>query len=63
MTIEVKRSARALGGGVIFLAAVVLLLSWALPGPRRPFDYMVVGCFATTLVLATLFVLLVMRRP
>jgi hypothetical protein len=47
--------------GVLFLALVILLV-WAFPGHRRPFDYMVAGTFATAITLTAVFVVFVKRR-
>jgi hypothetical protein len=47
--------------GVLFLALLILLV-WAFPGHRRPFDYMVAGTLATAITLTAVFVLFVKRR-
>jgi hypothetical protein len=47
--------------GVLFLALVILLV-WAFPGHRRPFDYMVAGTFATAITLTAVFLVFVKRR-
>jgi hypothetical protein len=50
-------------GGAVLLCAIVAPLAWALAAARRPFEYMVVGCFLTALGLATGFVACVVRNP
>ena len=47
--------------GVGFLALVILLV-WAFPGHRRPFDYIVAGTFATAITLTAVFLVFVKRR-
>ncbi|MBZ5577812.1 MAG: hypothetical protein LAP40_14720 [Acidobacteriia bacterium] len=62
MTRGSKRPILLFGGFAGLFAVFVVLLLWVLPGPRRPFDYMVAGTFATALALAVLFAVAVRRR-
>jgi hypothetical protein len=43
-------------------AALAGLALWVYAHARRPFDYMVVGTFGATAILALVFVLLVRRK-
>jgi len=63
VTREFKRPLFLFGGFAILFAAFAALLLYALPGPRRPFDYMVAGTFATALALVLLFVCALRRHP
>jgi hypothetical protein len=46
----------------LLLAAVAVVLLWTVVQPRRPFEYMVAGTFATALGLALMYVAAVKRR-
>lgn len=46
----------------IFAVTVAVLLA-VMPGPRKPTDYLVIGCVATLLCLLLLFVVLIKTRP
>jgi uncharacterized membrane protein len=53
-------------GMVVLFAAVALILSQVLPGPRRATDYLVIGGAATMVCLLALFLVLIattMRSP
>ncbi|HLK50525.1 MAG TPA: hypothetical protein VKT49_20435 [Bryobacteraceae bacterium] len=63
VTLETKRPFALIGAFAILFVAFVMLLLRALPGARRPFDYMVAGTFATALALVGVFLLAVRRRP
>ena len=45
----------------LLFAAVAVVLLWTLAHPRRPFEYMVAGTFATALGLALVYVAAVKR--
>jgi Na+/melibiose symporter-like transporter len=49
---------------MIFAVTVAILLA-VMPGPRKPTDYLVIGCVATLLCLLLLFVVLINtpKRP
>lgn len=57
-----RRPILLFGGFAALFAAFVALLLHLLPGPRRAFDYMVAGTFATALALAVIFVFAMRRR-
>ncbi|HWB84918.1 MAG TPA: hypothetical protein VG675_12305 [Bryobacteraceae bacterium] len=59
---DVKPAVWWSAGVLAWLVGMAAFVTWALPGPRRAFDYMVVGTLATGLALAALFVYLVRRR-
>jgi Na+/melibiose symporter-like transporter len=52
-------------GMVIIFGATVAILLVVMPGPRKPTDYLVIGCVATLLCLLLLFVVLINtpKRP
>ena len=62
MTVEIKPPVVLIASIVLVFSAVIALMLWAIPGDRRPFEYMVAGTFATALTLLVVFLFAIRRR-
>lgn len=62
VTLEIKPPVILIASLILIFVALIAVLLWALPGERRPFDYMVAGTFATAITLVALFLFTLKRR-
>jgi hypothetical protein len=58
VTLRIKRAVYLLSGSLAVLAILAALVLRVMPGPHRPFEYMIAGTAATGVALAVAFALL-----
>jgi hypothetical protein len=58
VTLRIKRAVYLLSGSLAILAVLAALVLRVMPGPHRPFEYMIAGTAATGVALAVAFALL-----
>jgi len=58
VTERIKRALYLLAGAVLVLAVLAALVLRVMPGPHRPFEYMIAGTAVTGVALAVAFALL-----
>jgi hypothetical protein len=58
VTLRNKRAVYLLSGSLAVLAALAAVVLRVMPGPHRPFEYMIAGTAATGVALAAVFALL-----
>jgi hypothetical protein len=61
VTLRIKRAVYLLSGSLAILAVLAALVLRVMPGPHRPFEYMIAGTAATGVALAVVFALLQIR--
>jgi hypothetical protein len=62
VTVEIKPPVILIASLILIFIALIGILLWAIPGDRRPFDYMVAGTFATAITLLALFLFTLKRH-